>query len=116
MCRVTERARVFKFYLFGGDLDFPEIYELYISRKLQPYFDLLETDEEDIEYALWENGDYVLSTKDKFAIFNQRTVDFLIFGISQNNRREGFFISLISCFNTDAENVDKESCPVITID
>jgi len=115
MCRVTERARVFNFYLFGGDLDFPEGYELYISKKLQPYFDLLETDEEDIEYALWENGDFVLSTRDKFAIFNQRTGDFLIFSISLNTKREGYFISLISCFNTDAESVEKESCPVITI-
>jgi hypothetical protein len=116
MCRVTEKARVFDFYLFGGDLDFPEGYELYISKKLQPYFDLLETDEEDIEYALWENGDFVLSTRDKFAIFNQRTGDFLILSINSNTKREGYFISLISCFNTDAESVKKESCPVITID
>jgi len=115
MCRVTERARVFDFYLFGGDLDFPENYELYIPKKLQPYFDLLETDEEDIEYALWEKGDFVLSTKNKFAIFNKRTGDFLIFSINSNTKREGYFISLISCFNTDAESVKKESCPVITI-
>ena len=116
MCRVTERARVFNFYLFGGDLDFPEGYELYISKKLQPYFDLLETDEEDIEYALWENGDFVLSTRNRFAIFNKRTGDLLIFSISQNTKQDGFFISLISCFNTDAESVKKKSCPVITID
>ena len=116
MCKVTERARTFDFYLFGGDLDIPEIYELYISNKLQPYFDFLETDEEDIEYALWNQGDVVLSTRDKFAIFNRRTGDFLIFIISKNLRSEGFFVSLLSCFNTDAEKVKKKSCPVITID
>ena len=116
MCRVTERARVFDFYLFGGDLDFPEVYELYISKKIQPYFDILDTDEEDIEYALWENGDLVLSTRDKFAIFNQRTGDFLIFSISQNNRQEGFFFSFASCFNSNADRIEKESCPVIIID
>ncbi|MFW5961881.1 MAG: hypothetical protein ACOCRV_02625 [bacterium] len=116
MCRVTERARTFNFYLFGGDLDFPEGYQLYIPNKLQPYFDLLETDEEDIEYALWEKGDFILSTRNKFAIFNQRTGDFLIFSISQNTKREGFFISLISCFNTNADYVGKESCPVLVIE
>ena len=116
MCRVTEKARAFDFYLFGGNLDFPEGYELYISKKLQISFDSLETDEEDIEYALWESGSFVLSTRNKFAIFNKRTGDFLIFSISLNTKREGYFISLISCFNTDAESVEKESCPVITID
>ena len=116
MCRVTERARTFDFHLFGGDLDLPERYQLYISNKLQPYFDTLETDEQDIEIVLWNHGDFVLSTRNRFAIFNKRTGDLLNLSISQNTKQEGFFISLISCFKTDADNVDKESCPVITID
>ena len=115
MCIVTERARTFDFYLFGGDLDFPERYELYIAKKLLPYLDGLETDEEDIENALWEQGDVVLTAAEKFALFNQRTGDFLIFSISQSDRSEGFFISLLSCFKTDAERVNRESCPVITV-
>lgn len=115
MCVVTERARTFEFYLFGGDLDFPERYELYIANKLLPYLDRLETDDEDIENALWKQGNVVLTAADRFALFNQRTGDLLIFSIGYNFRSEGFFISLLSCFSTDAESVKKKSCPVITV-
>lgn len=115
MCRATERARTFEFYLFGGDLDFPERYDLYISHRIQTFFDGLETDEEDIEYSIWEQGDKVLVAQRRFCIFNERNGELLIFSIDINNRKEGYFISLVECFKSDAGRVVEESCPVIRI-
>ena len=115
MCTATEKGRRYEFFLFGGDLDYPEPYELYISNRLIPYFDYLETDDQDIEFILWNRGDKALIAEDGFALFNSRTGDFLIFTISPNDYREGYFISLASCYASNASHVKKESFPVIEI-
>jgi hypothetical protein len=98
MCRVSEKGRSFWFYLFGGDLDFPERYTLSIPEKIINYFDTLETDEEDIENILWKLGDAAIAAKDKFVIYNRSTNDFLLFNINLNDAYDGFYINLTIFF------------------
>ncbi|PUU86911.1 MAG: hypothetical protein CI948_2684 [Halanaerobium sp.] len=115
MCRVSEKGRSFGFHLFGGDLDFPERYTLSIPNKIINYFDTLETDEEDIENILWKLGDTAIAAKDKFAIYNRSSNDFLLFNINLNDAYDGFYISLSSCFKKNSLGRLNKKYPVITI-
>lgn len=115
MCRETETARNFGFYLFGGDLDFPESYTLTIPSKLLNYFDVLEIDEEDIENLLWKMGDVAITAKDKFAMYSEKSKDLLIFNIDLNQIYDGFHISLLSCLKTEKINFKRNNFPVLSI-
>jgi hypothetical protein len=115
MCRETETARNFGFYLFGGDLDFPESYTLSIPSKLLNYFDDLEIDDEDIENILWEMGDAVITAKDKFAVHFEKSKDLLLFNIDLNQICDGFHISLFSCLKTEKINFKRNDFPVLSI-
>jgi len=114
MCKVTEKAREFEFHLFGGDLDFPERYTLYIPKNIESLFDSLETDEEDIELILWEKGEQAVSAVNKFALYNSFYDEYLEFEIDLDNFFEGFFIKLKRVFKKiSAQNT--KNYPVITI-
>jgi len=115
MCRVSENGRSFGFHLFGGDLDCPERYTLSIPNKVIDYFDNLETDEEDIENILWKLGDAAIAAKDKFAIYNRSTNDFLLFNINLDEAYDGFYIYLLSCFKKNNPGQNNEKYPIITI-
>ncbi|ADQ13568.1 hypothetical protein [Halanaerobium hydrogeniformans] len=113
MCKVTEKARAFEFHLFGGDLDFPERYTLHIPKNLETLFDSLETDEEDIEIALWNSGADAVSTVKTFALYNRSNKEYLEFEIELDNFLEGFFITLKRIYRKTSEKM--LNFPVITI-
>jgi hypothetical protein len=115
MCRVSEKGRSFDFYLFGGDLDFPERYTLSIPIKVINYFDPLETDEEDIENILWKLGDIAIAAKEKFAIYNRSSNDFLLFNINLEEAYDGFYINLLNCFKKSDFGLLNEEYPIIKI-
>jgi hypothetical protein len=115
LCRVTETARNFGFYLFGGDLDFPERYTLSIPNKITSYFDSLDIDEEDIESLLWKLGDTAVSAKDKFAVYSEKTKDLLLFNIDLNDLYDGFYIRLQSCLKAEEISFKRSEFPVLLI-
>jgi hypothetical protein len=115
LCRVTETARNFGFYLFGGDLDFPEKYTLSIPNKIKGYFDSLDIDEEDIESLLWKMGADAISAKNKFAVYSQKTKDLLLFNIDLNDLYDGFYIRLKSCLKVEKIYFKRNDFPVLLI-
>jgi hypothetical protein len=115
VCRVTEVARNFGFYLFGGDLDFPEKYTLAIPNKIKGYFDSLDVDEEDIENILWKMGDSAVSAKNKFAVYSEKSKDLLLFNIDLNDLYDGFYIRLQSCLKAEEISLKRSEFPVLLI-
>ena len=114
MCLETATGRRFFFEVFGEDFDYPEDVVVYVPRKLAEIFESLETDEEYIEIALFQQGELFLSARDHVVVFNETTGEVLHFLIDLNEKGEGYFLILTGCAKTNATTFESD-CPVVIV-
>ena len=114
---VNTKGLMERFSLFGEDMDFPEDGKLYLSNKVKPYFDEVDIDMEEIEDALWKNGNKALNSSFRYVvIYKNGTQDFVGLSIDIDNNEDGFFFAIQYCQSSiQLSAVLEEECPVIII-
>lgn len=115
MCIETATGRRFFYQVFGEDFDYPEQVVVYIPKNLAESFEALETDEEDLEISLFQQGETFLSAKDHVVVFNESNGEVLHFLIDLNSEGEGYFLILTGCAKTNATTFNAHGCPVVII-
>ena len=113
----TEKGLFDNALINGETMDFPENCSVYVSDKCRPYFDALDIDLEDIQIALWGQGDEVINSPHKyFVVYKESTEDYVGFFIDVNYSSDGFFASVNYCATgINLEDVEEEISPVLKI-
>ena len=113
----TQRGRFYSCLLYGQSLDYPENCQIFLSNKVEQHFNRLEVDMEDIENALWSQGDVALDASNHFIIYIRSHNAFVGAYIDMNKRQDGYFIAINYCDTILLSRTDikEETCPVIIV-
>lgn len=104
--------------IFGESMDFPEKATVLLPENGRSYFREKGLCLEDVEIALWKQGDKALATTRDFVIYFKETQKWVVCEIDQNKKGEGFFIKITFSWQEDClqELLEaKDNCPVLII-